>query len=169
MGFLYCGRSSDAFWIKTGLSSSLGTSQTFEGLTSTSELFDYLRDDFLPAMFPQTDQGTGKELTCNQKQFLVDGTNVRVGNLRLRQIRVGLNEPTRERWTSANLDKYASCEVPEMFQDAMGGRCFRDWGYKTSGLGAPQQFHKNYRLASWQVRTTGIKGEPVPGVVAGFG
>jgi len=105
LGFLYCGRSSDAYWLKTGLLSSLGGATTFDNLATTSQLFDYLKDEFLPASFPQQGPSETGELSCKQKQFLGDGVHVRVGNMRLRQIRVGDDEAPKRKWSSALLHK----------------------------------------------------------------
>jgi len=151
LGFLYCGRSSDAYWLKTGLLSSLGGATTFDNLATTSQLFDYLKDEFLPASFPQQGPSETGELSCKQKQFLGDGVHVRIGNMRLRQIRVGYDEAPKRKWSSALLHKYSTCFVPEMFQDALGGhRCFRGWGYRPSGVGPPNQYKRNFRLQHWQ-------------------
>ena len=63
---------------------------------------------------------------------------------------MGLNSQTRKRWGVDRVESYATCEVPSMFENALGGRCFSPWGYAEGGVGSPNQFTHNYRRARWE-------------------
>jgi hypothetical protein len=88
--------------------------------------------------------------------------NRRVGNARVRQIRVGLNPSGRSsgdalRWRAADVAAYSTCRIPAALHDALssgsGSGCFREWGYVEDGVGRPNEFKLPYRETAWQSAT----------------
>jgi hypothetical protein len=80
--------------------------------------------------YPET-SFSGKDLSCQDKQYLSDGVNRRIGNVRVRHIRVGKNDGIKGPWQQDKIDEYATCIVPDIFKPAIGHRCFRTWGGQT--------------------------------------
>lgn len=122
--FILVNRSSQTFWLSQGLtdrliesSSSEGT--TFSGLSTMGPWFDWMTGVFIPTMYPQGS-------SCFDRQFIADNVHLRVGSVRLRQLRVEKD----------------TCEIPSIFEDAMD-RCFAPWSQSIEHQG-------RYLGTSWQ-------------------
>jgi len=85
----------------------------------------------------------------------------------VRQIRVGRNNPSSAsttssstatssrsaQWQASDVPLYATCNVPAVFENAYSSGdqgCFREWGYKETGVGAPNEFVLPFLGVEWQ-------------------
>ena len=98
----------------------------------------------MDVFYPET-APTGKDLTCQGKQYLNDGVNLRIGNVRVRQIRVGKDD-VKGPWAQDKVDDYATCTVPDIFKPSIGRRCFRTWG----GQSFPVEQTMKYKGLKWR-------------------
>jgi hypothetical protein len=122
---VYCGRGVGKFWMKQGLLSSL---KGFPRASNAGQMFDYLEGDWLDVMYPQRQGFSGKlgndpnaTLSCRRRQFMADGSSLRVGVPRIRQVRVGLNDQAGP-WSDGGKEgvaPYSTCQVPGLFEEAM--------------------------------------------------
>lgn len=76
-----------------------------------------------------------------------------MGNARVRQVRVGRIPSSSTQWQASDVPQYATCDIPALFADAFSSGdqgCFREWGYKENGIGAPNEFTLPFRGVEWQ-------------------
>jgi hypothetical protein len=146
LAFLYCSFSTDRYEIRSKLTSQLSaTNSGFPDVTTTTKLQTWIDDTFLDLFYPETSPN-GQSLTCQQKQYLSDGVNLKIGNVRIRQIRVGKSD-IKKPWNQDKVsDEYSTCIVPSLFKNAMGRRCFRTWGGSTF----PEEMSNLYRGIKWK-------------------
>jgi len=145
LAFLYCGFSTDKYEIRSKLTDQMSASSVgFPDITTTEKFQTWIDDYFMDLFYPET-SGNGEALSCQGKQYLSDGVNLRLGNVRMRQIRVG-DSTIKKPWNQYSIDEYATCIVPSLFRDAIGKRCFRTWGGQTF----PEEMTNLYRGLKWK-------------------
>jgi hypothetical protein len=149
--FVYTGRGDDKYWIKQTMDDYITFNEyaptyNFAAITNTGQLYSWMNGLFLPVMFPQS-TASGADLSCQRQQYMEDGTNLRVGNIRMRQIKVGRN--VKKAWKEEYTGKYSTCDVPSMFEDATD-RCFAPWGYKEKMTDYyANQYKKRWKGMRW--------------------
>lgn len=139
-----------------------GSAVTFSGIKTVTSFYQWARNIVYPSLFPMTDY-KGDRLVWLDKKFIKDGVNMKVGPMRLRQLRI----QTPENCSTYHLVGILDCYPPYSFsREETASYCLR-W---KEGPKCGYELAYNETLVAWSyTRASQISGLPIVGVYNTYG